>query len=390
MSPWTTPDHIEHLFEEFFRVLEHDVLESRSRPFLRAEVSHREAVLDTPRGCRHADPAFPGLAHHLVLVRGPPAHGVLLDRPSPAMRGPIEPIRFDRERRAVVPHQVHVRFLACADQAHDFRREPGGQDRLDDGPVVRFLEGELPGVDAPLDAGVQVGAVRHRFDSFVSRWRSQGERANAGTPKRSQAAPGAVRKTMQDIMPGTSWSTRPSYAMVGSTFNLSARESVRRGTETLKPPRALGPGEALVVVQITLVGERQAQAGHEFIYRGPQPECTPCKVRSACLNQDLGRRYRITRVRDVSHPCLLNEERARVVEVEPIPPDCSLSARVGVEGAVLAYEKIVCSNGACPNFRLCHPVGVEPGMRIRVVELGPELECPLGYSLVSAKVSYGD
>ena len=202
---------------------------------------------------------------------------------------------------------------------------------------------------------------------------------------------------MQDIMPGTSWSTRPSRAMVRSTFNLSARESVRRGrsgerrgTETLKPHRALGPGEALVVVQITLVGERQAHAGHEFIYRGPQPECTPCKVRSACLNQDLGRRYRITRVRDVAHPCLLNEERARVVEVEPIPPDCSLSARVGVEGAVLAYEKIVCSNGACPNFRLCHPVGVEPGMRIRVVELGPELECPLGYSLVSAKVSYGN
>ena len=213
---------------------------------------------------------------------------------------------------------------------------------------------------------------------------------NAGTPKRSYAAPGAVRKTMQDIMPGTSWSTRPSHAMVASTFNLSPRKSVRRGTETLKPHRALGPREALVVVQITLVGERQAHAGHEFIYRGPQPECTPCKVRSACLNQDLGRRYRITRVRDVSHPCLLNEERARVVEVEPIPPDCSLSARVGVEGAVLAYEKIVCSNGPCPNFRLCHPVGVEPGMRIRVVELGPELECPLGYSLVSAKVSYGN
>jgi len=195
-------------------------------------------------------------------------------------------------------------------------------------------------------------------------------------------------------MPGTSWSTRPSCAIVASTFNVSARKSASRGgprgTETLKLPRALGPGEALVVVQITLVGERQAHVGHEFVYRGPQPECKPCKVRSACLNQDLGRRYRITRVRDVSHPCLLNEERARVVEVEPIAPDCSLSGRAGVEGAVLAYEKIVCSNGACPNFRLCHPVGVEPGTRIRVLEVGRELECPLGYSLVSAKVSYGN
>jgi len=169
-----------------------------------------------------------------------------------------------------------------------------------------------------------------------------------------------------------------------------ALRRVARGTETLKPRRALGRAGAVVVVQITLVGERQAHAGHEFVYRGPQPECKPCKVRSACLNQDLGRRYRITRVRDVSHPCLLNEERARVVEVEPIAPDCSLSGRAGVEGAVLAYEKIVCSNGACPNFRLCHPVGVEPGTRIRVLEVGRELECPLGYSLVSAKVSYGN
>src|SRR2546427_773371 len=122
------------------------------------------------------------------------------------------------------------------------------------------------------------------------------------------------------------------------------------GTETLKPHRALGPGEALVVVQITLVGERQAHAGHEFIYRGPQPECTPCKVRSACLNQDLGRRYRITRVRDVSHPCLLNEERARVVEVEPIPPDCSLAARVGVEGGVVAFRALY--NGKRFHMRL--------------------------------------
>lgn len=144
------------------------------------------------------------------------------------------------------------------------------------------------------------------------------------------------------------------------------------------------------MVQITLVGERQAQVGHEFIYRGPQPECGPCKVRGACLNQDLGRRYRIVRVRDVAHLCLLNEERARVVEVEPAPPDCSLSARAGVEGAVLAYEKIVCANAACPNYRLCHPIGIEPGMRIRVREIGSELDCPLGYALVSARVAYAD
>jgi uncharacterized protein (UPF0179 family) len=148
--------------------------------------------------------------------------------------------------------------------------------------------------------------------------------------------------------------------------------------------------EAGVVVQITLVGERQAQVGHEFVYRGPQPECGPCRVRGACLNQDLGRRYRVVRVRDVAHPCFLNEERVRVVEVETRPPPVSLPARAAVAGALVAYEKIECANAACPNYRTCHPIGIEPGMKLKVVDLGEELDCPIGYRLSSASVAYAD
>lgn len=167
-------------------------------------------------------------------------------------------------------------------------------------------------------------------------------------------------------------------------------ERARRRTVTLKPRGAFGRPRAAALDQITLVGERQARVGHEFVYRGPKPECAPCKVRSACLNQEIGKRYQITRVRDVLHPCLLNEEHARVVEVEPVPPDCSLSARTAIEGAVLGYERIVCANAACGNYRTCHPIGIEPGMRIRVAQVGAELECPLGYTIVSAKVAYAD
>jgi len=144
------------------------------------------------------------------------------------------------------------------------------------------------------------------------------------------------------------------------------------------------------VAQITLLGERQAAEGHEFVYRGPQPECRECRVKAACLNQDIGRRYRVTKVRDVSHPCLLNEERVRVVEVEAAPPECSLPVRGAVEGAVVAYDPLVCANAACPNFRLCHPVGIERGTRLRILELRPELECPLGYEIAPARVAYSE
>jgi hypothetical protein len=144
------------------------------------------------------------------------------------------------------------------------------------------------------------------------------------------------------------------------------------------------------VVQITLVGERQAQVGHQFVYRGPQPECGPCRVRSACLNQDVGRRYRVVRVRDVAHACLLNEERARVVEVDASPPPVSLPTSAAVEGALVAYERIVCANAACPNYRTCHPIGVDRGTKLKVLAVGPELECPIGYALSSATVTYAD
>ncbi len=144
------------------------------------------------------------------------------------------------------------------------------------------------------------------------------------------------------------------------------------------------------MAQITLVGERQAVAGHEFVYRGPQPECRECRVKAACLNQEIGRRYRVTKVRDVRHPCLLNEEHVRVVEVEAAPPECSLPVRGAVEGALVAYDPLVCAHTACPNFRLCHPVGIEPGTRLRILHIGPELDCPLGYEIAPSRVAYSE
>ena len=144
------------------------------------------------------------------------------------------------------------------------------------------------------------------------------------------------------------------------------------------------------MAQITLVGERQAVEGHEFVYRGPQPECRECRVKAACLNQDVGRRYRITRVRDVSHPCLLNEERARVVEVEAAPPECSVPVRAAVEGVLVSYEPLLCANAACPNYRLCHPIGIQAGQRMHIQDVGRELDCPLGYDIVPVHVAYSE
>lgn len=142
------------------------------------------------------------------------------------------------------------------------------------------------------------------------------------------------------------------------------------------------------MAHVTLVGERQAQVGREFVYRGPQPECRECKVKAVCLNQEVGARYRIVAVRDVAHPCLLNEEQARAVEAELAPPSLSLPVKLAVEGAVVAYAPLACAHAACPNFRTCHPIGVEPGRRLKILAMGPELACPLGYEIAPARVAY--
>src|SRR3989442_12057716 len=86
-------DTVEHLLQEFARVVEADILKSRGGTFLGPEVLHREAVLDPARGRRHADAALPGLTHHLVLVGGPPPHRVLLHGPPAPMGGPVEAVR---------------------------------------------------------------------------------------------------------------------------------------------------------------------------------------------------------------------------------------------------------------------------------------------------------
>ena len=73
------------------------------------------------------------------------------------------------------------------------------------------------------------------------------------------------------------------------------------------------------MAEITLLAHAQAKVGFEFVYQGGAPVCRACPYRQACLTLDPGRRYAVTRVRSVQHPCALQESPANVVEVRPVP-----------------------------------------------------------------------
>ncbi|OPY32505.1 MAG: hypothetical protein A4E32_01087 [Methanomassiliicoccales archaeon PtaU1.Bin124] len=136
------------------------------------------------------------------------------------------------------------------------------------------------------------------------------------------------------------------------------------------------------MVIITLIGERQAREGAKFVYRGPQTECRECKLKAVCFNLDAGGQYRIKVKRDVRHECKIHEDGVRVVEVERIPRTVAVNKKAAQEGSTITLEEIRCRNLGCTKYRLCHPFGLEKGMKGKITKVSGDLECPEGMKLV--------
>ena len=139
---------------------------------------------------------------------------------------------------------------------------------------------------------------------------------------------------------------------------------------------------------VTMIQKEQAQIGHEFVYLGPGTQCQDCRVKAACLNQSPRRRYKVVKLRDVTHDCLLNGDVVRVVEVEPSAPPASLDFNSAREGSIVIYQSSGCWDLSCSHYFLCHPGGLESGQKIQVLEVGDRLDCALGRELVAVKVAY--
>ena len=71
--------------------------------------------------------------------------------------------------------------------------------------------------------------------------------------------------------------------------------------------------------KITLIGTTLARPGLEFVYQGALPACVHCKVRKACNNLRVGRKYRIVSVRNTQHDCLVHLNGASAVECVEAP-----------------------------------------------------------------------
>jgi len=136
------------------------------------------------------------------------------------------------------------------------------------------------------------------------------------------------------------------------------------------------------MAEITLLATAQAKAGFVFTYMGPAPVCRTCPYRHACLTLDAGRRYAITKVRPVTHPCALQEAPANVVEVQPIARALVVEARSAVVGSSVETGRYSCSRLDCPNWNVCAGPSLPAKQRFRIEKVHPEAaECRIGRTL---------
>ena len=140
------------------------------------------------------------------------------------------------------------------------------------------------------------------------------------------------------------------------------------------------------MANVTLVGERWAEVGREFVYLGPNSECRGCNVRTVCFNLREGGRYRIQSLRDTKHPCKVHDSGVVAVEFEELPVQLSLDAGKAMEGAVVTYLGIDCRNNACPHHRVCSQGFIGKNSRVKILSKSDELDCVEGRKLVMVEV----
>ena len=136
---------------------------------------------------------------------------------------------------------------------------------------------------------------------------------------------------------------------------------------------------------VTLIGEKLAKEGEEFIYLGPNNDCKNCKLKTVCFNLKTGRHYKITKIRDKRHGCNVHDGNAAIVEVQEMPILTTLDKKLS-EGHTTKIEKKECRNIGCNYFELCNNA-VQKDKNYKITKIYETIDCPIGYKLHKAELT---
>jgi uncharacterized protein (UPF0179 family) len=140
------------------------------------------------------------------------------------------------------------------------------------------------------------------------------------------------------------------------------------------------------MANVTLIGEKQAKRGNEFIYFGPLSECRDCKVKTVCFNLEEGRTYRVTDVRGMHHDCKVYEEGVRAIEFEQLLLNLAVDSKDAVDQNTITFVGELCDNRTCKFFKICFPAGLKAGEKYQIVKVGEEVDCILGKNLKEVQI----
>ncbi len=141
---------------------------------------------------------------------------------------------------------------------------------------------------------------------------------------------------------------------------------------------------------VTLIGANLANEGEEFIFLGASKKCEECRLKNACTNLEVDRRYRIEKVRnEIKHDCYIHEEGVCVVEVIEPPITVAIEAKYAFKNSKIVFEPPDCEETDCELYDSCHPSGLREGDRCTILEVTDNAtsECKKGRVLKIVEMS---
>lgn len=141
------------------------------------------------------------------------------------------------------------------------------------------------------------------------------------------------------------------------------------------------------MAHVTLIGEKLAKKGNEFIYLGPQNDCKNCNLKTACFNLKPGRKYKITKIRENRHNCKIHEGKTAVIEVEEQPITITTPKNLK-QGEEIKITKTGCIHIGCINYEFCSNPYLQKEKTYKITKIIEEkIECPKELELQKVEIT---
>lgn len=135
---------------------------------------------------------------------------------------------------------------------------------------------------------------------------------------------------------------------------------------------------------VTLIGAGLVKEGEEFIFLGASKKCEECKLKNACTNLEVDRRYRVEKIRDdIKHDCYIHEDGVCVIEVTEAPVTAAINSTYTFKNSKIVFAPPNCEEFDCELFDTCHPAGLKAGDVCIILEVIGDVpaECKNGRAL---------